>query len=83
MKKEKLFDLVTQFAIPILTLGSQIVLSLKYPQWTLLLNFLAQPFWLYSTWKSYKKVGQIGMFINTVAFTIITFAGLINYWILK
>ncbi len=83
MKKEKIFDLVSQFAIPILTIGSQIVLSLKYPQWALWLNLFAQPFWLYSTWKSYKKVGQIGMFINTVAFTAITIVGLVNYWILK
>ena len=83
MKKEKIFNIITQFAIPILTLGSQVVLSLKYPQWALLLNLLAQPFWLYSTWKSYKKVGQIRMFVNTVAFTVITIVGLVNYWILK
>jgi len=83
MEKEKVFNTITQFAIPIFTLGSQIVLSFKYPQWALLLNLLSQPFWLYSTWKSYKKVGQIGMFINTIAFTAITMVGLVNYWILK
>jgi len=82
MKKEKIFDLVTQFAIPILTLSSQVFISLKFPQWGLFVNLLAQPFWLYSTWKAYKKVGQIGMFINTVAFTLITIYGLINYWLL-
>jgi len=82
MKKEKIFDSVTQFAIPILTIGSQIIISLKFPKWGLVVVLLAQPFWLYSTWKSYKKVGQIGMFINTVIFTFITIAGLINYWIL-
>ncbi len=83
MKKEKIFDSVTQFAIPILTIGSQIIISLKFPKWGLVVVLLAQPFWLYSTWKSYKQVGQIGMFINTVAFTAITIVGLVNYWILK
>jgi hypothetical protein len=82
MEKEKVFNTITQFAIPIFTLGSQIIISLKYPQWGLVVGLLAQPFWLYSTWKAYKKVGQIGMFINTVAFTLITIYGLINYWLL-
>jgi hypothetical protein len=80
MQKIKLFDSIAQFAIPILTVGAQITLSFKYPQYALILNLLAQPFWLYSTWKSYKEVGQIGIFINTVIFTLVTIAGIINYW---
>jgi hypothetical protein len=82
MKKEKIFDQLTQVAIPVFTLGAQVIFALKVPQWGLAFNLAAQPFWLYSTWKSYKKAGQIGMFINTVAFTFITIFGLINYWIL-
>lgn len=81
MKKEKAFDRVAQLAIPILTIGSQIIISFKLPQWGLVVNLLAQPFWLYSTWKSYKRVGQIGMFINTVLLTVVIIIGLINYWL--
>ncbi|MEI8344212.1 MAG: hypothetical protein WCF93_04645 [Candidatus Moraniibacteriota bacterium] len=82
MKKEKLFNAVTQFALPILTISGQLAIALKYPHWGLLLALISEPFWLYSTWKSYKQVGQIGMFFNTVVFTVVTIVGLVNYWIL-
>ena len=75
-----MFDLVTQFAIPVFTIGGQVVISLKFPLWGLVLLLLAQPFWLYSSWKSYKQAGQIGMFVNTVLFTGITIFGIVNYW---
>lgn len=78
----KIFDKATQIAIPTLTTGSQILISLKYPQWGLIVLILAQPFWLYSTWKSYKQADQIGIFVNTVIYTVITIFGIINYWIL-
>ncbi|MEI7890451.1 MAG: hypothetical protein WCI36_00625 [bacterium] len=82
MKNEKKFDTLAQFAIPILTIGAQIVIAFKLPQWGLIVVLLAQPFWMYSSWKSYKKAGQIGILINTVIFTIVTAFGIINYWIL-
>lgn len=83
MKSDKnLMDIMSQFAIPSLTIGGQIMIALKYPQYGLLLNLIAQPFWLYSTWKSYKKAGQVGIFINTVAFAVVTLLGLLNYWFL-
>ena len=77
-----MFDRVSQFAIPILTLGGQLIISMKLPQWGLIAALLAQPFWLYSSWKSYKQAGQIGILVNTVVFTFITIYGLVNYWIL-
>lgn len=82
MNQKSIFNSITQFAIPILTISGQIVLSLKFPQWALLINLSAQPFWLYSSWKAYKNSGQIGMFINTILMAIIISLGLINYWIL-
>ncbi|QQS61516.1 MAG: hypothetical protein IPN70_01135 [Candidatus Moraniibacteriota bacterium] len=82
MNKEKLFNSVTQFALPGLTIGAQIATSLKYPQFGLIINLLAQPFWLYSSWKSYKQAGQIGILITTIIFTVITAMGIINYWYL-
>ena len=82
MSKEKLFNLVTQFALPGLTIGAQVATSLKYPQFGLIINLLAQPFWLYSSWKAWKQAGQAGILITTIIFTIITAVGIINYWFL-
>jgi len=81
-KKEKLFNNVAQFALPGLTIGAQIATSLKYPRFGLIINLMAQPFWLYSSWKAYKQAGQIGILITTIIFTIITAMGIINYWFL-
>ncbi|EKE19256.1 MAG: hypothetical protein ACD_9C00071G0003 [uncultured bacterium] len=83
VEKKSLIDQITQFAIPILTITSQILMAAKFPQWGLILTLMAQPFWLYSTWKSYKKAGQIGILINTILYTLVTAAGVVNYWLLK
>ena len=82
MKKDQLANNVSQFAIPSLTIGAQIATSLKFPQYGLILNLLAQPFWLYSSWKAYKNAGQSGILVTTIIFTIITMMGIINYWLL-
>ena len=81
MKNNKsLFNTITQVAIPVLTVGTQIAIALKYPQWGLVINLIAQPFWIYSAWKSYKKAGQIGLFITTVLVTIVISLGIVNYF---
>lgn len=80
MKKQKLFNILTQFLLPCLTLSGQIATSLKHPEFGLILNLFAQPFWIYSSWKAFKDAGQIGMFITTIIFTIITTFGIVNYW---
>lgn len=80
--KEKLFNTVAQFALPGLTIGAQIATSLKFPEYGLIMNLLAQPFWLYSSWKAWRQAGQIGILITTVIFILITMFGIINYWFL-
>lgn len=80
--KEKLFNGAAQFAIPGLTIGAQIATSLKFPEYGLIMNLLAQPFWFYSSWRAWKQAGQIGILITTIIFTIITMLGIINYWFL-
>jgi len=82
MKNKGLFDLLTQFALPGLTISAQIAIALKYPKWGLVISMVAQPFWMYSGWKAYKESGQIGLFITTIILTIVVALGLINYWIL-
>lgn len=81
MKNKKILNSLTQFALPVLTLGGQFAIAIKFPKYGLLLALASQPFWLYSSWKAYKEAGQIGIFINTVFFCLITLFGVVNYWV--
>ncbi|MFH1895956.1 MAG: hypothetical protein ABH814_00580 [bacterium] len=65
-----------------MTISTQIAIALKYPQWGLILNICAQPFWIYSGWKAYKKAGQVGLFVTTIIATIVMALGIVNYWFL-
>jgi hypothetical protein len=73
-------NVFAQFAIPILTISAQAVTALKYPEWGLIINMLAQPFWLYSSWKAYKEAKQVGIFITTIVLTVVIGLGILNYW---
>ena len=79
---ERLIDRVTQVVIPVLTIGAQILVSLKLPEWGIVVNLMAQPFWIYSTYRAYKKAGQVGLLINSVVFTLVLIGGLVNYWLI-
>jgi hypothetical protein len=79
-QKDNLFNTFTQFALPTLTIATQIAIAAKYPKWGLIINMVAQPFWLYTAWKSYKQAGQIGFLITTIIVTAIVGVGIINYW---
>lgn len=80
IKNYNFFNKLSQIAIPVFTISSLLAISFKYPQWGLILNLIAQPFWLYSTWRAYKSAGQLGMFVNTVIMTLIIGFGIVNYW---
>ena len=75
-------DILTQFALPGFTILAYLLIALKRPEFGMIMSLLAQPFWLYSTWKAYKKLGQIGMFITSIVITIILIVGVVNYWLL-
>jgi len=77
------FDLISQFAIPALTIGAQVAIAAKYPQWGLIINMSAQPFWFYSGWKAYKQAGQVGIVVTTVIFAVVTGIGIMNYWVFR
>lgn len=74
-------NFITQFAIPFFTLGGVLLVALKFPGWGLLFNLCAQPFWLYSTYRSWKEANQFGVFVNTVIMTLIIIFGVLNYFI--
>ncbi|MDR0462607.1 MAG: hypothetical protein LBG64_00045 [Pseudomonadales bacterium] len=82
-KSGETFNNFAQFAIPSLTIGAQLLIALRMAEFGLIVNLLAQPFWMYSAWRSYKQAGQIGMLITTVILTIIIIGGVINHWILN
>jgi hypothetical protein len=82
MKRTPL-DFSAQILLPSLTIAGQIGVALKYPQWGLIINLAAQPFWVYSSWKAYKEAKQIGILITTIIMTTVTAFGVINYWLIK
>ncbi|HTW96738.1 MAG TPA: hypothetical protein VMD74_03745 [Candidatus Methylomirabilis sp.] len=81
--KRNLFDLSAQIFIPLLTIGGQLAIALKFPAWGLILVLASQPFWLYSSWKAWKNADQIGLLINSIIFAAVTALGVINYWFIK
>jgi len=82
LQKSKKFNTFIQIIIPSFTIISQVAFALKLLDWSLFVNLVGQPFWLYSSWKSYKNANQLGMFITSIIFTIVTLFGVVNYWIL-
>ena len=80
---DNLLNSFTQFALPGLTIGGQLAIALKFPAFGLILSLSAQPFWLYSGWKSHNKAGQTGILITSVIMTLVTAFGVINYWFLR
>ena len=84
MKKKSisLFDKATQVLLPVMTVGGLLLISLKLPAYGLTVTLMSQVFWFYAAWKAWKEAGQIGIFITTIAMTIVTIIGVINYWVL-
>lgn len=76
-------DSVTQVLLPAFTISGFLLTSLKKPEYGLILNLVAQIFWFYAAWLSWKHAGQIGILITTVFITIAMLIGVINYWILS
>lgn len=73
----------TQILLPGLTILGFLLTSLKMPQYGIVINLVAQIFWIYAGWQAWKKASQIGIFINSVIVTVIIVVGVINYWLLK
>jgi hypothetical protein len=82
MKKYLTLNSLFQFGLVLFTITGFLLTSLKYPQYGLIANLIAQIFWIYSSYKAWKNAKQIGIFINTIFITLIVIYGVINYWIL-
>ncbi|MER2519361.1 MAG: hypothetical protein ABTQ34_01590 [Bdellovibrionales bacterium] len=80
--RRALIDWVTNVCLPFFTILGFLLTSLKIPQWGLAANLVAQVFWFYSSYRAWKQANQIGIFITTIAITLILLGGLVNYWLL-
>ena len=81
MKKYLTFNNIAQVCLVVFTVLGFLFTSLKMPQYGLAFNLISEVFWLYSSYKAWKKADQIGMFINTIIITAIIGFGVINYWL--
>ena len=82
MKKYLNFNGFVQVSVVSFTLLGFLLTALKLPEWGLISNLASQPFWLYSSYKSWKNADQIGAFISTAILTVVILFGVINYWLL-
>jgi hypothetical protein len=82
MSDGKWFNAFMQVGLIGFTMLGFLLTSLKMPQYGLVANLISEIFWLYSSYRAWKEANQIGIFITTIAITIILISGVINYWVL-
>lgn len=82
MKKYLTLNNIAQICLVLFTVLGFLFTALKLPQYGLIFNLISQIFWLYASYKAWKKADQIGIFINTIIIATIIMYGVINYWIL-
>ena len=82
MKKYLTLNSIMQVCLVLFTSLGFLLTGLKLPQYGLIANLVGEIFWLYSSYKAWKKADQVGMFINSIIITTILLAGVINYWLL-
>jgi hypothetical protein len=79
----KKIDEASQVLLPTFTILGFFLVSIKKPELGLPLQLIGQIFWLYTGYVAWKKAGQIGIFISSLALTVIVLFGVINYWFIK
>lgn len=82
MKKYCTLNNAMQVGLLIFTGVGFLLMSMKLPQYGLVVSLMAQIFWFYSSHKAWKEAGQIGIFINTIVLTGVFGYGVLNYWVL-
>lgn len=82
MKKYCTLNNAMQVGLVFFSIGGFLLMSMKLPEYGLVVSLIAQIFWLYTSYKAWKGAKQFGIFINTVVVTIIIGYGVLNYWVL-
>ncbi len=80
MKKYFTLNNLAQVGLVFFTVTGYLLTSLKLPQYGLILAFISQIFWLYSSYKAWKESNQIGIFITTIFMILVISFGVFNYW---
>jgi hypothetical protein len=75
------FDKATQILLPTLTIAGFLLTALKHQLLGFSIATIAQIFWLYSGYQSWKKAGQIGIFITAIILLLVYIIGILNYWL--
>jgi len=83
MPKEKspLFNLFMQAGLLIFTAGGFLLTGMKMPEYGLIVNLIAEVFWLYASYRAWKEADQYGIMINTIIVTGVVVYGVLNYWV--
>ncbi len=76
------FNTIKQICLIVFTVGGYLLISLKMPQYGLLVALIGQMFWIPASYRAWKEAGQIGIFITTIFITVVVLGGVINYWLL-
>ena len=82
MEQNKTFNAGMQVGLTLFTLLGFFLISLKLPQYGLLVNLVAQIFWLYSSYRAWREANQFGIFVTTILITVTIVYGVVNYWVL-
>ena len=82
-KVKQIFQKTTQVALPVFTAIGFLLTGMKRPDLGLVLNLIAQVFWLYAGYQAWKKANQIGIFITSLIITVFLIYGVANYWLIK
>lgn len=83
LPKKYIVNVFMQIGLVGFTMLGFLLTSLKLPKYGVLVNLISEIFWIYSSYKAWKKADQIGVFINTIIITIILVFGVVNYWIIN
>ncbi len=78
----RIWNIVVQICLPLFTIGGFFLTALKLPAYGVIAGLISQIFWLYASYRAWKKADQIGVFVNTIVSTLIFAYGVLNYWFL-
>jgi hypothetical protein len=71
-----------QLCLTVFTILGFLLTSLKLPKYGLIAALISQVFWLYSSYKAWRKANQWGLFITTIFIVATIIYGILNYWFL-
>lgn len=78
----KAWNVIVQVCLPAFTVLGFLLISLKEPQYGVIVSLVAQVFWIYSAYRAWREADQVGLLVNSILNTFIFAYGVINYWFL-